>query len=366
MTRKILHLDLDAFYPSVEVLDNPELAGKPIIVGGLGDRGVVASASYEARQYDVHSALPMALARRRCPDGVYLRPRFDRYRSLSRRVFDIYRRWTELVEPLSLDEAYLDVSSSLESGVEIARSIKVEVRRDTGLTVSAGVAHNKFLAKLASDLEKPDGLTHIPQPGARSFLANMPVRRLWGVGPATATRLAEAGFETIGNVAAVSDEQLRKLLGKHGQRIGEFARGQDSRRVTPPGRPKSISAEVTVDRDLRSWAEAAPYVRRFAERIEASLTRHDIWARTVTLKVRYPDFRTITRSHTPGSPVRDREQILEIAHTLARRVELRASERLRLIGLGVSNLGRRADLVEEMDPQRPQLDLFADDDPPGC
>ena len=187
--RKILHLDLDAFYPSVEVLDNPELAGKPVIVGGIGPRGVVASASYEARALRVHSALPTAIARRRCPDGVYLRPRFDRYRELSRRIFAIYRTWSEKVEPLSMDEAYVDVTHRPDSGRAIAQRIREDVYERTGLTISAGVSYNKFLAKLASDFDKPDGLTVISSREARSFLARLPARKLWGVGPATAARI---------------------------------------------------------------------------------------------------------------------------------------------------------------------------------
>ncbi|HJO02889.1 MAG TPA: DNA polymerase IV, partial [Acidobacteriota bacterium] len=200
MSRKILHLDLDAFYPSVEVLDDPDLAGKPVIVGGLGPRGVVASASYEARAFGVHSALPMAVARRRCPEGCYLRPRFSRYRELSGLVFEVYREWTDLVQPLSLDEAYLDVSERPENGVEIATIVRQQVRSRTGLTVSAGVASNKFLAKLASDHDKPDGLTAIPDADAVGFLAPLDVDRIWGIGPSTAARLRKAGLPSIGDL----------------------------------------------------------------------------------------------------------------------------------------------------------------------
>ncbi len=346
MSRKILHLDLDAFYPSVEVLDNPELAGKPVIVGGLGRRGVVASASYEARAFQVHSALPMAIARRRCPDGIYLRPRFDRYRELSRSVFDIYREWTDLVQPLSLDEAYLDVSLRPESGVDIATRIRRLVRERSGLTVSAGVAGNKFLAKLASDHEKPDGLTAIAAVDAVDFLAPLDVERIWGIGPSTAARLREAGLSMIGDLAAAPPERLHQLLGKSGARIAELALGIDTRPVSKPGQPKSISAETTFDRDIRSWREAAPHVRDFATRLCASLERRDLWARTVVLKVRFHDFRTVTRSHTPGHPVRETDELRNIARGLARRVELRRGTGIRLIGLGVANLGRLDQLAE--------------------
>ncbi len=361
MSRKILHLDLDAFYPSVEVLDNLELGGKPVIVGGLGPRGVVASASYEARAFGVHSALPMAIARRRCPDGIYLRPRFDRYRELSQRVFEVYREWTDLVQPLSLDEAFLDVSKRSESGIDIATRIRRQVRTRVGLTVSAGVAANKFLAKLASDYEKPDGLTAIAAADAVGFLAPLDVDRIWGIGPSTAARLRAAGLPRIGDLATADPEQLRELLGKAGARIAELANGIDERPVSKPGQPKSISAETTFDRDIRSWREAAPRVRDFAKRLCAALERRDLWARTVVLKVRFHDFRTVTRSHTPGHPVRDTDELRAIARGLARRVELRRGAGIRLIGLGVANLGRLDELNSHPDPaasRLPQMRLF--------
>lgn len=359
MDRKILHLDLDAFYPSVEVLDDPDLAGEPVIVGGLGPRGVVASASYEAREYGVHSALPMAIARRRCPDATFLRPRFPRYRELSRQVFEVYRSWTPLVEPLSLDEAYLDVSDRPEEGAEIARRLKAQILEATGLTVSAGVAPNKFLAKLASDMQKPDGLTLIEADRAAEILAPLPVEKLWGVGPSTAERLRDAGLETIGHVADRPEEELIRLLGKSGRRLWRFARGIDRREVSPPGDPKSISAETTFDRDIPDWQAAAPHIRRFAARVADSLERRDLWARTVTLKVRYGDFTTITRSETPGPPLRDREQVLRVARRLARRVPLGDGRGMRLVGLGVSNIGTREELLRQAGAaDARQLQLF--------
>lgn len=370
MAVKILHLDLDAFYPSVEVLDRPELAGKAVIVGGLGNRGVVASASYAARAHGVHSAQPMALARRRCPNGVFLQPRFDRYRELSRRIFAIYRTWTELVEPLSIDEAYLDVSQHARDGREIARAIKDRVREETGLTVSAGVAHNKFLAKLASGLHKPDGLTCIGPDEAAAILAPLPVEKLWGVGPATGQRLRGAGYLTVGDVAAADAGALAELLGSQGPRLGSLARGVDDRRVEPPGRPKSISCEITFDHDLRSWADAAPHVRGFAERLAAALDRHDLHARTLVLKVRFPDFRTLTRSATPAGPLRDEADIRSVARALARRVPLHEGGGLRLIGLGVHNLVDATEAATVRPDRAPgrQLALFASpagDDPGG-
>lgn len=358
--RKILHLDLDAFYPSVEVLDNPELAGKPVIVGGIGPRGVVASASYEARALRVHSALPTAIARRRCPDGVYLRPRFDRYRELSRWIFAIYRTWSEKVEPLSMDEAYVDVTHRPDSGRAIAQRIREDVYERTGLTVSAGVSYNKFLAKLASDFDKPDGLTVISSREARSFLAPLPARKLWGVGPATAARMETAGLFTIGDVAKADIEHLRTVVGNSAARFRSFAVGEDDRLVSPPGRPRSISAETTFDQDIRNWASATPHVRKFATRIAASLEKHDLWARTVVLKIRYGDFRTITRSLTPDGAVRSKDEILTLARSLARRAERPPSTGIRLIGLGVQNLvseGQAEGISTEADGSN-QLDLF--------
>lgn len=239
--RKILHVDLDAFYPSVEVLDNPDLAGQPVIVGGLGRRGVVASASYEAREHGVHSAMPMERARRLCPDAVYLRPRFSRYRELSKQVFAIYEAWTDRVEPLSLDEAYLDVSHHISSPIDIAKSIRNSIRRKTGLTASAGVSANKFLAKLASDLDKPDGLTVIRLEEARAFLAPMPVEKLWGVGPASAERLREHGFERIGQLAESGAEELEEILGS---RAGGFGSSPTAATIAASNRRGSLSRSL--------------------------------------------------------------------------------------------------------------------------
>ncbi|MFQ5743940.1 MAG: DNA polymerase IV [Acidobacteriota bacterium] len=335
--RKILHIDLDAFYPSVEVLDHPELEGRPVIVGGLGRRGVVASASYEARKYGVHSAMPMASARRLCPDGVYLRSRFDRYRQLSRKVFDIYEAWTERVEPLSLDEAYLDVSRHISSPVDIAKSIKFSIRRKTRLTASAGISGNKFLAKLASDLDKPDGLTVIDPPEASRFLAPLPVEKLWGVGPATAEMLRKAGYETIGAVAAADPAALIAMIGRGGRQLWDFAQGCDERQVEPPGVPKSISSETTFELDLPSWDEAWPSLEKFARELAGKLRHRELMARTVTLKVRFQDFTTITRTLTPAAPLGDVGELLGVARQLAGRVVL-AGRRIRLVGLGVSRL----------------------------
>ncbi len=357
--RKILHVDLDAFYPSVEALDNPDLVGQPIIVGGLGRRGVVASASYEARESGVHSAMPMERARRLCPDEVFLRPRFSRYRELSKQVFAIYEAWTERVEPLSMDEAYLDVTHHISSPVDIAKSIRASIRRKTGLTGSAGVSTNKFLAKLASDIDKPDGLTIIRPEDARAFLAALPVEKLWGVGPANAERLRSHGFEHIGQLAARPIEDLERVFGERwGKQLWEFAHGRDRRRVEPPGEPKSISSETTYESDQPSWDAVWPSIERFAADLERRLERWSLSARTVTLKVRFQDFTTITRSHTPSVPVRQLDEILKVAGRLVERVRL-DGRRIRLVGLGGSNLIRPGQQATGPDDGGPrQLGLF--------
>ena len=356
--RKILHVDLDAFYPSVEVLDNRELAGRPVIVGGLGRRGVVASASYEAREHGVHSAMPMERARRLSPDAAYLQPRFARYRELSKQVFRVYEAWTEQVEPLSLDEAYLDVSRHISSPVDIAKSIKSTVRRKTGLTASAGVAANKFLAKLASDIDKPDGLTVITPQEARAFLADLPVGKLWGVGPASTARLVKHGYERIGQIAEAEIDELVGILGKAGRRVWEFAHGRDARRVEPPGEPKSISSETTYETDQPSWEAVWPHLDRFAADLEHRLDKWSLRARTITLKTRFHDFTTITRSHTPTVAVGTADEILGVTRVLTERVGL-DGRRIRLVGLGASNLVKPGAAVSEPSGNRTgQLELW--------
>jgi DNA polymerase-4 len=358
--RKILHVDLDAFYASVEALDNPDLIGQPIIVGGLGRRGVVATASYEARKNGVHSAMPMERARRSCPNAVFLRPRFGRYRELSEQVFSIYEAWTKRVEKPSLDEAYLDVTAHISSPVDIAKSIRASIHRKTGLTGSAGVSTNKFLAKLASDIDKPNGLTVIRPEEAQDFLAPLPVERLWGVGPANAERLRTNGFKQIGELAVSSLEDLQRLFGERwGRQLWEFAHGRDRRRVEPPSRPKSISSETTYEHDQPSWEAVWPNIKQFVVDMERGLERWSLSARTVTLKVRFQDFTTITRSHTPMVPVRQADEIMRVARKLVDRVPL-DGRRIRLVGLGGSNLIRPGEQTSCPDDGSPrQLGLFS-------
>jgi DNA polymerase-4 len=340
VTRTILHVDLDAFYASVEVLDNPALAGKPVLVGGTGPRGVVAAASYEARRFGIHSAMPMARARRLCPQAVILPPRFDAYHAKSAEVQGIFKSFTPLVEPIALDEAFLDVTGAARlfgTGVEIGAAIRARVRSETGLTASVGVATTKLVAKLASEAAKPDGLRAI-EPGTElAFLHPLPLRALWGVGPATEQRLARFGVTTIGDLAAVPEASLVDALGRaQGRQLHELAWGRDDRPVEPDRETKSISAEETFPRDVYDPEVLRAEARRLAGQVADRLTEHGLAGRTVTIKVRYPDFRTITRSMTGPEPTSAGADVARVAVELLARAELHLG--VRLLGVGVSNL----------------------------
>jgi DNA polymerase IV len=298
----ILHVDLDAFYASVEQLDDPRLRGRPVIVGGLGGRGVVAAASYEARQFGVRSAMPMGRARRACPSAAFVSPRFDRYSEKSREVMDILRSVTPLVEQLSIDEAFLDVRGArrlLGTGVEIAGAIRARVLADAGLVASVGVATTKFLAKLASDLSKPDGLLAVPPGTEVEFLAPLPVSRLWGVGPATWRRLDRMAVHTIGEVAALPESTLTAALGQSlGRRLFALARNDDPRAVVPEHVVKSIGAEETFAVDLTTREACDRELVALVDRVTSRLRHARMQARTATLKIRYGNFETKTRART--------------------------------------------------------------------
>ncbi len=315
--RTILHVDLDAFYASVEVLDNPALAGKPVLVGGTGPRGVVAAASYEARRFGVHSAMPMARARRLCPHAVVLPPRFEVYGAKSRAVHQIFAAFTPVIEPIALDEAFLDVTGALHllgAGAEIGAAIRARVRAETGLVASVGVAANKLLAKLASDDAKPDGMLVVESGTELAFLHPHPVQRLWGVGPATLGRLERFGVETIGDLAALPEATLVDALGRaHGHQLHELAQGRDNRAVEPDRETKSIGQEETFPHDVADREALRREVFRMAERVGDRLRDHGFAGRTVTLKVRFPDFRTITRSATLPEPFSESSEIVRLA-----------------------------------------------------
>jgi DNA polymerase-4 len=339
--RKIIHLDMDAFYASVEQRDDPSLRGRPVAVGGSPQsRGVVAACSYDARRFGVRSAMPMGRALRLCPDLVVVRPDFAKYREASQRVMAILRSVTPLVEPLSLDEAYLDVTeNSLDEplAMEVAKYLKRRIREDTSLTASAGVAPNKFLAKIASGWNKPDGLTVIAPERVEAFLQQLPVEALWGVGPVTANKLRAIGIERLVDVRAAHDERLRKTVGSLADWLKRLSRGEDPRPVTPNRPWKSISAEDTYPEDLTELKEMRAEIERLARRVAASVAKKGLLARTVTIKVRYANFATVTRSHTEEPPTQDAAAIARRALLLLERTD--AGKRpVRLLGAGVHGL----------------------------
>ncbi len=350
--RTILHLDLDAFYASVEQLDDPSLRGRPVIVGGPSRRGVVCAASYEARRFGVRSAMPTARARRLCPDGVFLPPRFDRYAALSERVFGIYGRYTPLVEPLSLDEAFLDVTRSRAlhgDGPAIARAIKAAVRAECGLAVSAGIADVKLAAKIATDLGKPDGLVVVPAGGTAGFLAPLPVSRLWGVGQVTEEALRKIGITTIGDLAATPEVALAAAVGaSHAKGLRALARGEDPRDVVPDEAARSIGAEETFGEDLRGADGLLPELLAQAGRVGRRLRGAGLAGHVVTLKVKYADFTLVTRRVTLERPTDGDRAIYEAARALLGRVDL--ARPVRLTGISVSGFAGEG--------ERGQLDLF--------
>jgi len=341
--RIILHVDMDAFFAAVEQLDDPDLRGQPVIVGGLGPRGVVSTASYEARPFGVHSAQPMARARRLCPGGVFLAPRMARYRGISSQVLQVFHRYTPVVEGLSLDEAFLDASGSLRlfgSGAEIARRILADIRAETGLSASVGVAHNKFLAKLASDLDKPAGLTVIEPDRVQRMLDPMPVKRLWGVGASTERRLREAGVLTFGQLRRAQPQWLQSVLGNRAAALQALAAGYDDRPVVGGGgRDRSVSHETTFDTDIGDPARLFAVLQQLSEAVGRRLRRKRLAGRTVNIKIRDHHFRTMTRAHTLATPLRDGMPLYREAKRLLRLWlgENRGTP-VRLLGVGVSNL----------------------------
>jgi DNA polymerase-4 len=353
--RTILHLDLDAFYASVEQLDDPALRGRPVIVGGPSNRGVVCAASYEARRFGVRSAMPTSQARRLCPEGVFLHPRFSRYGELSDRVFGIYRRYTPLCEPLSLDEAFLDVTASRAlhgDGPSIAARIKREVRGETGLAVSAGVAEVKLAAKIATDLGKPDGLVVVPPGGVAAFLAPLPVGRLWGVGGVTETALRRIGVTTIGDLARLPESAVGAALGGDRARgLRALARGEDEREVVPDEAARSVGGEETFEEDLVGEAALARVLLLQASRVGRRLRAAGLRGRVVTLKVKYADFTQVTRRVTLDAPTDDDRLIYRTARGLLARIE--AGRPVRLAGVTVSGF------PGEEEAEAGQLDLFA-------
>jgi DNA polymerase IV len=352
--RKIIHVDMDAFYASVEQRDDPSLRGRPVVVAWRGARSVVCAASYEARRYGVRSAMPAVRAERLCPEAVFVPPDFTRYRTVSRQVREIFRRHTELVEPLSLDEAYLDVTaplSELPSATAIAESIRAAIRAELQLTASAGVASNKFLAKIASDWRKPDGLFVIRPRDVEVFLEPLPVGRLPGVGKVMEDRLAQMGIATVGQLRLREPAELERRFGRYGRRLHELARGIDERGVEPDRPVQSVSAEDTFERDLL-LDELAPHIARMAQKAWAASRKYERIGRTVVLKLKTADFRILTRSHTPPLPPASQDEFIRIAVGLLDRVGAAAQTRYRLVGVGLGNFA-------DADDPRVQPDLFS-------
>jgi len=351
--RKIIHADMDAFYASVEQRDEPQLRGKPVIVAWKGARSVVCAASYEARAFGVRSAMPAMRAERLCPTAIFIAPDFPRYRVVSRSVREIFKRHTGLIEPVSLDEAYLDVTENrtgLATATLVARAIRDQIRQELNLTASAGVAPNKFLAKLASDWRKPDGLFVIRPDEVDGFLLPLPVGRLPGVGKVTGDRLSKMGIQTVKDLRQLDSTALEQSFGRYGLRLYELARGIDESEVVPNRPTQSISVEDTFEQDI-VLSETEPMIRRLAEKLWLASRKESRIARTVVLKLKTSEFKILTRNHTLSSPPISCEQLTEIALKLRERVDLGPQQRYRLVGVGLSNF-------RESEQSGPQPALF--------
>ncbi|MEA3047916.1 MAG: polymerase [Sphingomonadales bacterium] len=350
--RKIIHVDMDAFYASVEQRDNPQVRGKPVAVGG-GVRGVVTAASYEARRYGVYSAMPAVTAKRRCPGLIFVKPRFDAYRAVSAQIRAIFADYTLLVEPLSLDEAYLDVTEDLKGigvATRIAEEIRARIRAETGLTASAGVSYNKFLAKLASDQNKPDGLCVITPARGEAFVASLPVKRFHGIGPKTAEKLARLGIRTGADLKAQSLAFLTHNFGSSGEYYYNLARAICHRQVKPDRPYKSIGAEDTFLEDLTDEQDLCAELDRISHTVWRRIAEHGIAGRTVTLKVKFRDFQILTRARSLDRSVASREEFLGIGCALLHSL-MPLAKSIRLLGLTLSNLteGGEPDIARELE-----------------
>ncbi len=362
LRQKIIHVDMDAYYASIEVLDNPELKGLPLIVGGSPEsRGVVCTASYEARAFGVRSAMSCAKAARLCPKGVFVRPRFERYQEMAHVIRGIFRRYTDRVEPLSLDEAYLDVTNNSHRlyAVEIAKRIRAEILKDTGLTASAGVAPNKMLAKIASEINKPNGLAVILPEQVSTFARSLPLRKIHGIGPVSAERLAKHGFEKCADVTARPREEVLELLGEnYGEWLYLRAHGIDDREVETDWVRKSFGEETTFAKDLQDEGQIRSELSRLAKSLAVTLSSSETKGRTIHIKVRYPDFTTVTRALTLAAATFDPEVLSTVALQLLDRTEaVRCG--VRLLGVSMSKLGEDAEPARRAENPR-QRSLFGD------
>lgn len=353
----ILHVDMDAFYASIELRDNPKLKGLPVVVGGSPKgRGVIAAASYEARKFGVYSAMPSSKAIRLCPGLVFAKSRMDHYANVSKQIREIFFRFTSLVEPLSLDEAFLDVTGSerlFGDAISIGRQIQAAIRDELDLAASVGVAPNKYLAKVASDLEKPHGFVVVPADGIEGFLKDLSIARVWGIGPKTAQRFKSLGVETIGQLRGLPRETLKQSFGVNADHFWRLSRGLDSREVVPDRIAKSVSHETTFAQDIESVEPLNAWVMELADQVGRRLRRHSIFGKTVQLKLRFSDFRTITRSITVEQRTQTTQVIAAAASSLLKTAWEETPFPIRLIGVGVSNLSNEA---------RQQLSLFGQDE----
>jgi len=363
--RKILHIDMDAFYASVEQRDNPELRGKPLVVGGRPERrGVVAACSYEARKFGIHSAMPSARAVKLCKDVIFTRPRFEAYREASQKIHAVFRQYTKLIEPLSLDEAYLDVtdiSRFAGSATEVAVQIKKQIQEEVNLTASAGVSYNKFLAKVASDMDKPDGIYIIRPEAAEAFVEQLEIRKFFGIGKVTEKKMQALGIYTGADLKRLSKIQLQTQFGRSGSYYYNIARGIDERSVNPERIRKSIGSETTFDGNVVDKKKIWTTLTGLASGLGKSLHKKDVTARTVTLKVKYSDFQQITRSKTSEQQVHDESSIINVLPELLHKTEV-GKRPIRLIGITLANLGAgndqtNAEIAKSYD-QAQQLGLF--------
>jgi DNA polymerase IV len=337
--RKVVHVDMDAFYASVEQRDNPELRGRPVVVAWRGNRSVVCAASYEGRKFGVRSAMPAVSAERLCPEAVFIPPDFVRYKAASQAVREIFHRHTDLMEPLSLDEAYLDVTENklhLPTATRVAKMIREQIREELNLTASAGVAPNKFLAKIASDWKKPNGLFVIQPHEIQDFLLPLPIGRIPGVGQVTEARMKGLGITSVGDLYAFDMATLEQHFGRYGRRLYELARGVDDNPVVPNRASKSISAEDTFEKDI-PLAEAELLIRKLADKVWVASKQNARMARTIVLKLKTKEFNTLTRSLTPTVMPASMEEFADIAVSLCQRVELAPAQLFRLVGVGLSN-----------------------------
>jgi DNA polymerase IV len=357
--RKIIHIDMDAFYASIEQRDHPEYRGKPICVGGSpeGRGGVVATASYEARKFGIHSAMSSKRAQQLCKHAIFVRPRFEAYKDASRKIREIFRRYTDLIEPLSLDEAYLDVTSDKQqigSAIEIATQIKKAIKDELQLTASAGVSINKFVAKIASDMNKPDGMTFIGPSKVEKFMEKLPVGKFHGIGKVTAEKMKKIGIHTGADLKKLTEQEMVRRFGKTGRFFYKIVRGVDDREVIPDRETKSVGAEDTFPFDLNEIKDMYRELDKLAEVVFNRLSNYRLKGRTITVKIKYSDFKTITRSKSFPDAVGDLDTIIETSHQLLLHTEPEGSN-IRLLGVSVSNFGntpersRRDDLSDQLD-----------------